>query len=118
MGCDDLKTCAGVDGLERNPVVFRIIAPSPGLIGPDDATALDPASIRPDETVDGPRVGQEENVAFCQGDLDRFRIAVLDCCNRSPANRFGMRRAERQRATCVYPFPAGESRVKAVDLSR
>src|SRR5579862_5080068 len=96
MGCDDLKTRAGVDSLERNLVVFWLIPPSPGLVSPDNAAALDPAPIGPDKTVDGSRVGQEENVASCQRDLHRFRIAPLDRGDRSPANRLRLEQRRRR----------------------
>src|ERR1700722_218633 len=87
---------AGVGGLERNPVVFWIVTPSPGFISPDDAATLEPASISPDKTIDGTRIGQEENAVSHQGDLKRFRIAVLDGSNRSPANSLGLKRRRRR----------------------
>src|SRR5271156_677541 len=88
--------CAGVDGLERNPVVFWFISPSPRLIGPDNAVTLNPASIGPDKAIDGSRIGKEENAVSYQGDLYQFRIAVLDGCNRSSANRFGLKQRRRR----------------------
>jgi len=78
MGCDYLKMCAGVDRLERNLVVFWFISPSPRLIGSDNATTLNPTPISPDKTIDGSRVGKEENVGSYQGDLHQFRIAPLN----------------------------------------
>src|SRR3984885_2270363 len=96
MGYDDLKMCAGVDSLERNPVVFWIISPSPRLIGPDNAVTLNPAPISPDKTIDGSRIGKEENAVSYQGDLYQFRIAVLNGCNRSSANRFGLKQRRRR----------------------
>src|SRR5277367_4295038 len=96
MGYDDLKMCTGVDGFERNLVVFWFISPSPGLIGPDNAATLNPAPISPDKTIDGSRIGKEENVVSYQGDLYRFRIAVLDGCNRGSANRFGLKQRRRR----------------------
>src|ERR1700733_11908811 len=88
--------CAGVDCLERNPVVFWFISPSPRLIGPDNAVALDPAPISPDKAIDGSRIGKEENAVSYQGDLNQFRVAVLNGCNRSSANRFGLKQRRRR----------------------
>jgi hypothetical protein len=96
MGYDDLKMCAGVDSLERNLVVFWFISPSPRLISPDNAATLNPAPIGPDKTIDGSRIGKEENVVSYQGDLHHFRIAVLNRCNRSSANRFGLKQRRRR----------------------
>src|ERR1700678_2240501 len=96
MGYDDLKMCASVDRLERNLVVFRFISPSPRLISPENAATLNSATISPDKTIDGSRIGKEENAVPYQGDLYQFRIAVLDGCNRSPANRFGLKKRRRR----------------------
>src|ERR1700733_11104869 len=88
--------CAGVDCLERNPVVFWFISPSPRLIGPDNAVALEPAPISPDKAIDGSRIVKEENAVSYQGDLYQFRIAVLNECNRGSANRFGLKQRRRR----------------------
>src|ERR1700722_273202 len=88
--------CAGIGRLERNLVVFWFISPSPRLIGPDNAATLNPAPISPDKTIDGSCVGKEEHVVPYQSDLDQFRIAVLNGCNHSSANRFGLKQRRRR----------------------
>ena len=40
-----------VDNLEQDFFVFRIVAPSSGLIGPQDAIAFYPTSISPNKIV-------------------------------------------------------------------
>ena len=54
---DDSELLAGVDVLEEHLVVFRVFPPSSRLGGPHDAVAFYPASLGPDEIVDGPDVG-------------------------------------------------------------
>ena len=54
---DNSKLLPGIDFLEEDFVVFRVLAPSSGLAGPHDAIAFYPASIGPDEIVDWSDVG-------------------------------------------------------------
>ena len=94
---DNTKLFPVVDNLKEQFVVFRIVAPPPGLGGPHDAISLNSASIGKNEIVDWPRVGQEKNIAGGSRYLHDFRIAIRNRCHRRPANRSGI---EERRSRC------------------
>jgi len=86
----DAKAVAGAGDFEGDLGVLGAVPPASGLVRPNNAVALDPASIGKDEIVERARIGKDHDAVGRVRCLKEFGVTVHDDRDRGSANRLGL----------------------------